>query len=100
MRRRLSASSSQNNQTFLYLIFLAKAERMKQVDTFKYLGFTITPDARCDTEIKKRIALFKDTFTKMKSIFTNRNIKVSLQNQHSETLQMVHPSVWIVNVGH
>ena len=31
---------------------------------------------KCDTEIKKIIALFEDTFTKMKSIFTNRNIKV------------------------
>ena len=40
------------------------------------LGFTITPDARCDTEIKKIIALSKDTFTKMKCILTNRNIKV------------------------
>ena len=55
---------------------LCKGERIKQVDTFKYLGFTITPDARCHTEIKKRIALPRDTFTKMKSIFTNRNIKV------------------------
>ena len=36
----------------------------------------MTPDARCDTEIKKRIALSKDTFTNMKSTFTNRNIKV------------------------
>ena len=77
MQRRLSAWSSQNNQTFLYVIFfLQKKNRIKQVDTFKYFGFTITPDARCDTEIKKRIALSKDTFTKMKSIFTNRNIKV------------------------
>ena len=41
-----------------------------------YLGFTITPDARCDTEIKKRIALSKDTFTKMKSISPNRNIRI------------------------
>ena len=55
---------------------LCKGKRIKQVDTFKYLGFTITPDARCDTKIKKRIALSKDTFTKMKFIFTNRNIKV------------------------
>ena len=47
---------------------LFKAERIKQVSTFKYLGFTITPDVRCDTEIKKRIALSKDTFTKMMSI--------------------------------
>ena len=55
---------------------LCKGERLKQVDTYEYLGLTITPDARCDTEMKKRIALSKDTFTKMKSIFTNRNIKV------------------------
>ena len=40
------------------------------------MGFTISPDARCDTEIKKRKALSKNTFTKMKSIFSNRNIKV------------------------
>ena len=31
---------------------LCKGERIKQVDTFKYLGFKITPDARCDIEIK------------------------------------------------
>ena len=55
---------------------LCKGERIKQVDTFKYLGFTITPDARCDTEVKKRIVLSKDTFTKIKSISTNKNIKV------------------------
>ena len=53
-----------------------KGERIKQVDTFKYLGFTITPDSRCYTEIKKRTALSKETFAMMKSIFTNRNIKV------------------------
>ena len=51
---------------------LCKGERIKQVSNFKYLGFTITLDDRCDPEIKKRIALSKDTFTKMKSIFTNR----------------------------
>ena len=55
---------------------LCEGERIKQVDTCKYLGFTITPDTRCDREMKKRIALSKDTVTKMKSIFTNRYIKV------------------------
>ena len=39
------------------------------------MGFTINQDARCDTEIKKTIVLSKDTFTKRKPIFTNRNIK-------------------------
>ena len=28
---------------------LCKGERINQVDTFKYLVFTITPDVRCDT---------------------------------------------------
>ena len=55
---------------------LCKGERIKQVGNFKCLGFTITPDARCDTEIKKRIALSKNTLIKMKSIFTNRNIRI------------------------
>ena len=53
-----------------------KRERIKQVGTLKYLGFTITSDTRCDKEMKKRIALSKDTFPKMKSIFTNRNIRI------------------------
>ena len=53
---------------------LCKVERINQVGTFKYLDFTITPDARCDTAVKKRIALSKDIFTEMKSIFTYRNI--------------------------
>ena len=51
---------------------LCKGERIKQVGTFKYLGFTITYDTRCDKEIKKRIALSKDTFTKIR-IFTKIN---------------------------
>ena len=34
---------------------LCKWERIKQVGTFKYLGFKVK-DARCGTEIKKREA--------------------------------------------
>ena len=30
--------------------FLCKGERIKQVSTFRYLGFTMTSDTRCDTE--------------------------------------------------
>ena len=55
---------------------LCKGKRIKQVGIFQYLGVTKTPKAGCDTGIKKKIALSKDTFTKMKSIFTNRNIRI------------------------
>ena len=54
-----------------------KGKRIQQVNTFRYLGFTITPNAKCAFEIKKRIALSKDTFTNKKTIFTNRNIKLN-----------------------
>ena len=37
--------------------FFAKGERIKQVGTFKYSGFTITTAARFETEIKKITAL-------------------------------------------
>ena len=34
-----------------------KGENIRQVDTFKYLGCTITPDGKSEVEIKKRIAI-------------------------------------------
>ena len=52
-----------------------KGARIKQVGIFKNLCFTITPDASCDTKVKKRTALSKDTFNKMDSIFTDRNFR-------------------------
>ena len=56
---------------------LCKGEnKTSLVGTFKYLGFTITSDATCDTEIRKRLALSNTTITKMKSIFTNRDIRI------------------------
>ena len=67
---------------------LCKVERIKQ-GTFKYLGFTITPEARCCTEIKKRKALSEDKFTKMKSIFTNRNIRIYTQINTQKALWFI-----------
>ena len=66
MERRLSAWSPQKGQTFLYVTFFANREIIKQVGTFEYSGFTITPDARCDTEIQKRITLSEDKISKLK----------------------------------
>ena len=52
-------------------------EKIKQVKSFKYLGYTITQNGKSDAEIKKRIAMAKETFRKMKTIFTNRNININ-----------------------
>ena len=77
---------------------LCKRERIKQVGTFKYLGFTITPDARRDTEIQKRTALYNDKFTKVKSIFTNRNIriytKINIMKAHIRSILLYGYEGW------
>ena len=44
-------------------------EEIKQVEKFNYLGSLITSDGKCDSEIKKRIAMAKDTFEKLSNIF-------------------------------
>ena len=67
-----------------------KGEQIKQVNNFKYLGFTITPDAKCDAEIRKRIAISKDTFSKMKPIFTNRNLG------HDTKMRALKAYVWSI----
>ena len=48
-------------------------EEIKQVEKFNYLGSLITSDGKCDAEIKKRIAMTKDTFEKLSNIFKDRN---------------------------
>ena len=77
---------------------LCKGERIKPVYTFKCLGIRITPEARCYTGIKKRIAFFKDTFTKMKSIFTNRSMRIDTKINTLKSyiiIIMIHPSAWV-----
>ena len=54
-----------------------RGENIKQVDTFKYLGCTITPDAKSDFEIRKRIGMSKSTFNNMKCIFINKSIHLT-----------------------
>ena len=50
--------------------------QVKQVDKFKYLGYLITSDGKCATEIHKRTIAAKVTFKKLSPILTNRNIKM------------------------
>jgi len=41
------------------------------VESFKYLGSTLTHDGRCTCEIKCRIAMAKTAFNKKKTLFTS-----------------------------
>ena len=55
----------------------SKGEQIRQVQKFKYLGYTLTSDGKCRTEIKKRIAIAKVSFQKMSTSLKNRNISFS-----------------------
>ena len=50
---------------------------IRQVDTFKYLGCTMTSDGKSEVEIKKGIAISKSTFNNMKCIYTNKKISLN-----------------------
>ena len=39
-------------------------EKMKQIRSFKYLGYTVSKNAKSDAEIKKRITMAKEVFSK------------------------------------
>jgi len=47
------------------------------VNWFSYLGSLITSDGRCDREIKRRIAMSRETFSKIKKILCNPKITVT-----------------------
>ena len=49
---------------------------IKQVKKFVYLGSTITEDAKCKSEIMKRINIARSNFNNMKKILTNNKITI------------------------
>ncbi|GFO35918.1 RNA-directed DNA polymerase from mobile element jockey-like [Plakobranchus ocellatus] len=61
-------------------IVVSKCEQIKQVTKFKHLGYLITSDGRCTSEISKRIVMAEVSVQKMKPILTNRN-KYDNQNK-------------------
>ena len=49
---------------------------IKQVSAFNYLGSTITEDARCMKEIKRRIVLAKLAFSELNNILRNTSLSM------------------------
>ena len=46
-----------------------KGESIEQVDSFKYLGCNISSNMNCCQEVKQRIAMAKEAFSRKRSIF-------------------------------
>ena len=55
----------------------SKGDIIKQVDSFKYLGYCLNTDGKCVSEVKKRISLAKDAFYQMKAIMRNKHISMN-----------------------
>ena len=59
--------------------------KLEQVQSFKYLGSTLTDDGRCETEIRVRIALAKEAFSKRRELLT-KNFRISVKKKMVKTL--------------
>ena len=76
---------------------------VKQVDSFKYLGSTITEDARCEVEIKRRIGIAKKTFSDMGYLLKNRKISIRTRKNMMKTYiwstLLYGAESWTLSVG-
>ena len=52
---------------------------LEQVHSFVYVGIQFTSDARCDKEIRSRIAIPKSDFTSMSKVLTLRDIHMTVR---------------------
>ena len=59
----------------------ADGTTLEQVETFKYLGQTITSDGRSDTAIRQRIEIARQTFLNMSDVLTSRNIEIETRKR-------------------
>lgn len=60
-------------------------EKLDQVKSFCYLGSTITVDNKCIMEIKRRIALAKQTFQTKRNLLTDSHLSLDIRKQFAKT---------------
>ena len=58
-----------------------KSKKLRQRETFRYLGTLITQDGRNGVEISSQIAQAKTTFQKLKLFLTNNNITLKTRQK-------------------
>ncbi|GFO18885.1 endonuclease-reverse transcriptase [Plakobranchus ocellatus] len=74
--------------------------KLKQRDSFKYLGTIITQDGKSHTDIKARIAQAKTNFQKMKPLLTNNKITITTRKRalqcYIEPILMYGCETWTI----
>ena len=80
--------------------FFVDGTKLKQKQSFKYLGTFITQDGRSHSEVNTRIAQAKIVFQKMKSILTNKNMSMATRQRvlqcYVEPILMYGCETWII----
>ena len=61
-----------------------------EIEKYKYLGFMVSKDGKCVTELLKRIGMAKTTFNNMRKILSSMNITMEL------LMRLVKCLVWSV----
>ena len=58
-----------------------RSTALKQAQKYIYLGSLITQNGKCDEEIKRRIAMAKNSFVKLEHVLKNRKIGLELRKR-------------------
>ena len=78
-----------------------KGTKLRQRETFGYLGTLITQDCRNGVEISSRIAQAKKNFQKLKPILTNNNITLKTRQKalqcYIQPILMYGCEAWTIN---
>ena len=56
--------------------FMSQGDSIKQVNTLKYQGYSLNNQVKSLPEVKKRIALAKNAFNRMKPIMKDKYISI------------------------
>ena len=68
--------------------FAVDGVNLEQISSFQYLGSTLSDDAKCVSEIKKRVAMGREVFMKMSNLLKDRQMPMKLRVRLLNTLVM------------
>ena len=72
------------------LVIKVNNEKLEEVSDYQYLGFTLTSDARCDTEIRRRLGMARAVISKLSSTWKSRQLSIPTK------LRLLKALVWSV----
>ena len=73
---------------------------MKQAQKYVYLGSLIAQNGKCDEEIKRRIAMAKNSFVKLEHVLKNRKKRIRIKKANSILLRNTSLKCMDVKHGH